>query len=186
MLTVPYLTISGITMPEHTKARRGILHEHNPLHSEERPLSMQVFGAFHRVMQAHRQLMGRKVSEHGAHPGQAICMREVVHHPGINQRDLAERLHLARPTVTVMLQKLEKAGLIERRPDENDQRFTRIYPTELGNAQHLEMHEVLGEVVDASVAPMCEKDQLELKRLLMLMADNMETALQATDGKDRR
>ena len=39
---------------------------------------------------------------------------------GITQRDLAEALHVARPTVTKMLNAMEKAGLVRRRPDAAD------------------------------------------------------------------
>ena len=37
-----------------------------------------------------------------------------------------------------MLQKMEKAGHIERRPDQEDQRISRIYPTEAALATEAE------------------------------------------------
>ncbi len=104
-------------------------HGHGDL--SDRPLPWRVFGALHRAMHGHRQLMARKLAERDVPPGQALCMRAVSHHDGITQRDLAEMLGLSRPTVTVMLQKLERAGLIERRADEADQRYTRIYLTDV-------------------------------------------------------
>ena len=130
-----------------------------------------------RAMHAHRQLMARKMSEHGVAPGQAFCLREVAHHDGITQRDLAEILNVARPTLTVMLQKMEKAGLIERRNDEHDQRYTRIYLAEKGEAMHQAMHSVLGEVVDETVGRLSEHDQAELVRLMGLVHDTMTDSL---------
>ena len=46
---------------------------------------------------------------------------------GISQQDLAERLLLTKGNICVMVQKMEAAGLIERRADPDDQRFQRLY-----------------------------------------------------------
>ena len=137
-----------------------------------------VFGAFMRAMHAHRQLMSRKMSAHGIPPAQMFCLREVAHNPGITQRDLAERLNVSRPTLTVMLHKMEKAGLIDRRADETDQRFTRICLASAGASIHDEMHAVVTEVIAEMIGPLSEPDRTELARLLGLLGDNMTAALE--------
>ena len=142
-----------------------------------RPLPNQVFIALHQVMQSNRQLIARKLGEHGAHPGQTFCLRELAHDEGITQRDLAERLHVKPPTVTVMLQKMEKAGLIERRADEHDQRYTHIYLTESGRKLHADMHDMLDQMVDEVIGRLAEHDQKELVRLLGAMNQNILEAL---------
>ena len=95
-------------------------------------LSARVFRAFMRTLRLHRQLMSRTMAEHGAHPGQAMCLHLLASNDGITQRDLAEALHLARPTVSKMLRGMEKAGLVGRQPDAADQRLTRVYLTPAG------------------------------------------------------
>ena len=67
----------------------------------------------------------------GLPPAQAGAMKVVIRFPGLSQRELADKLHIQRATATVMLQKMEKAGYIDRRPDQDDQRISRIYPTAL-------------------------------------------------------
>jgi DNA-binding MarR family transcriptional regulator len=67
--------------------------------------------------------------EDGLPPAQAGAMRVIIRTPGMSQRELADKLHIQRATATVMLQKMEKAGYIDRRPDQDDQRISRIYPT---------------------------------------------------------
>lgn len=67
----------------------------------------------------------------GLPPAQAGAMKVVIRFPGLSQRELADKLHIQRATATVMLQKMEKSGYIDRRPDQVDQRIYRIYPTEL-------------------------------------------------------
>lgn len=49
---------------------------------------------------------------------------------GLHQCDLAERLGVEAPTVTRMVQRLERGGLIDRRPDPDDARAVRLYPTQ--------------------------------------------------------
>lgn len=145
----------------------------------ERSVPQTAFAAFIRAMHAHRQLIMRKLAEHGAHPGQMFCMKALSAHDGITQRDLAELLHVARPTVTVMLQKMEKAGLVERRVDERDQRYTRIYLTEDGWATHDQIHGILDEMIDSALGPMPEEDQRELARLLGTLGDNLQATSDA-------
>ncbi len=108
--------------------------------SQHDELSWRVFGALHRVMHAQRRVMTQIMADRDIQPAQAFCMRVLGHHDGVTQRDLAELLEVSRPTVTVMLQKMEKAGLVERRVDTDDQRYTRIYLTEDGWKAHEEMH----------------------------------------------
>ena len=85
---------------------------------------------------------------------------------GVSQRDLADMLHVARPTVTRMLQGMEKAGLVERRADETDQRLTRVYLTATGRDMEKEMGVAAAEYVNATIATLPEDDRRELARLL--------------------
>jgi len=142
-------------------------------------LPWRVFSQFYRAMQGHRQLMSHLLAERGIHPAQAICMRELAHNDGVTQRDLAEILSVSRPTVTVMLQKMERAGLVERHVDETDQRFTRIHLTEAGWREHEEMHRLLDRFVAETIGPLTEDDQRGFERLLALLNDNMAAALEA-------
>lgn len=59
---------------------------------------------------------------------QTAVLREVVQHEGINLRDLSRAVSLAHSTVSGIVDRLEKRGLIERRPDPRDGRVSCIYP----------------------------------------------------------
>ena len=76
--------------------------------------------------------------EDGLPPAQAGAMRVIIRSPGLSQRELADQLHIQRATATVMLQKMERAGHIERRADQEDQRIYRIYPTQAAIATDAE------------------------------------------------
>ena len=143
--------------------------------------ALRAFHALKRTMRLNRQLMMRMLAEKGGHPGQAACLVVLGHHDDISQRDLAERLHLTAPTVTIMLQKMEQHGFIERRADENDQRLTRISLTQAGRVHSDALSTAHAAYVDATFGPMSETDRTEFTRLLGELADAMTAALDRLD-----
>lgn len=146
-------------------------------------LTMRTFRAFRQAMLAHRQLLIREMAEHGLHPGQAFCVAAISHTPGITQAELAEELGVSRPTVSVMLRKLEKAGAIQRSADPEDLRRTRIHLTAQGKAHYGVMHTVFTDIAEKTIEPMTEPDRAELIRLLGALTDNMQNALtERSDG----
>jgi DNA-binding MarR family transcriptional regulator len=60
---------------------------------------------------------------------QVAVMRAVVQRPGINLKDLSREVSLAHSTVSGIADRLEKRGMIERRPDVVDGRVSCIYAT---------------------------------------------------------
>lgn len=141
------------------------------------PLTASVFSAFKRAMRLNRQLLLRLLAEKGGHPGQAACLWILTEQESMTQRDMAEALHLAPPTVTAMLQKMERAGYVERWDDETDQRLTRIRLTETGKAFSQELRSVHADYIAMSVGAMSQKDQKELARLLDALGDSVSSAL---------
>ena len=141
------------------------------------PASLRVFHAFVRAMRLHRQLMFRMMSDKDIYPGQAGCLWIIGNHDGIPQRDLARRLHVARPTITVMLHKMAAAGLIARRPDERDQRLTRIYLTDAGRCLQDEMNSTLGDFINASFGEMSADDLGDFERVLSSLCSIIDREL---------
>ena len=141
------------------------------------PASLRVFHAFFRAMRLHRQLMFRMMSDKDIYSGQAGCLWIIGNHDGIPQRDLARRLHVARPTITVMLHKMAAAGLIARRPDEKDQRLTRIYLTDAGRCLQDEMNSTLGDFINASFGEMSADDLGDFERVLSSLCSIIDREL---------
>ena len=50
----------------------------------------------------------------------------------MTMKDIADKIHKTRPTVTVLVDKLEKLGYIKREVSEKDNRYTYIYLTKKG------------------------------------------------------
>ena len=60
---------------------------------------------------------------------QREVMQVVVRNEGISLRDLSREISLAHSTVSGIVDRLEKRGIIERRVDQEDGRISRIFPT---------------------------------------------------------
>jgi DNA-binding MarR family transcriptional regulator len=148
------------------------------------PLAASVFAAFRRSTHVNRQLMVKLMAEKGGHPGAAMVLRVLAAHDGISQRDLAELLHVSRPNVTAILQKMEHAGLIERSNDEADQRLTRVSLTSEGRRRSEEFRSAFAAFVDTTIGAMSEADARMLVRLLDQLSDNAESTLRGlcSDG----
>lgn len=69
---------------------------------------------------------------HGLSMSHLDVLLTLGHGEGVNQQDLAERLLLTKGNICVIVQKMEAAGLIERRSDPEDQRCHRLYLSPAG------------------------------------------------------
>ena len=97
---------------------------------EDEPMNFRLMRRIEYTGRIHHMAFRSVLQEDGLPPAQAGALRIIIHTPGMSQRELADRLHIQRATVTVMLQKMERAGYVDRRPDPMDQRISRIYPTQ--------------------------------------------------------
>lgn len=135
------------------------------------------FRAFKRAMMLHRRLLMSTFSEEPIHPAQAACLQAIAHRDGMSQSDLADSLHVSRPTVTTMLKRMESTGMVERRPDETDSRITRVYLTEEGRRLGQLMHAGFADVLNTSVGWLPEHDKRELARILGTINDHVDDVL---------
>jgi MarR family transcriptional regulator, organic hydroperoxide resistance regulator len=129
-------------------------------------LSARAFRAFLGTARLHFKTMFGSMAGGPAKHGQALCLRMLSLNDGATQRDAARMLHLAPPTVSKMLRAMEKAGLVERRPDEADQRLTRVYLTDAGRERSRVMGVAVGEYVNATFGTLTSDERHELVRLL--------------------
>ncbi|MGA9673409.1 MAG: MarR family transcriptional regulator [Terracidiphilus sp.] len=85
-----------------------------------------------------RQIMRRpleaEVSKGDVTIPQQAVMQAVINSRGINLKDLSREVSLAHSTVSGIVDRLQKRGMLERRPDPVDGRIARVYPTEAVDA----------------------------------------------------
>ena len=84
--------------------------------------------AMRRISKAYSEAL----AEHDITPPQLILLTCLGDNDGQKPRELAEQVCLDSSSLTGLLDRMEKAGLLIRRPDPSDRRSLRIYLTDLG------------------------------------------------------
>src|SRR6266568_6916384 len=125
------------------------------------------------VHKAHRSRADAALNKLGLHTGQEMLLLQLWIEEGIPQSQLAACMEVEPPTATKMLQRMERAGLIERRPDPEDARVSLVYLTERGRALEQPVLEVWKQLEAQTVAGLSATEQALLRRLLMQVAANL-------------
>lgn len=94
-------------------------------------------------------------------------------HEGINQGGLAEQLDVEPITVCRMVDRLQEAGLVERRADAADRRSWRLHLTPRAHDLLEQLRPLADALFDEAFVGFDTNDQETLKRLLKQMRDNL-------------
>ena len=78
-----------------------------------------------KVTKAYRE----EIASYGLTHGQFFVIVAIMEEEGLLPSELAEKTAQDRPTITGLLDRLDKEGWIERKPDENDRRSLKVYLT---------------------------------------------------------
>ena len=109
----------------------------------------------------------------GLYRGQAPVLLTLWEQEGITQTEFAERLQITPATVTKMLQRMEKAGFIQRKPDTQDQRVTRVYLTEAGRAVKNDVEGIWKTMEAETFAGLTVEERETLHHLLLKLRANL-------------
>jgi DNA-binding MarR family transcriptional regulator len=100
---------------------------------------------------------------------------------GARQVELAEGLDVEPITLCRMIDRLEEAGLVERRRDESDRRAWRIHLTPAAAPMLVQLEE-MGKAFNADMlAGIPEADRATVLRVLGRMRDNLDQGEQGLD-----
>lgn len=138
-----------------------------------RPMADSVGHVLAQVAKAHRIRVAAALAGLGLHVGQEMVLMQLWAQDGLTQSDLVQRLRVEPPTVTKMLQRMERAGLVERRPDPQDARVYRVYLTARGADLRTQVEASWAAVEEQMLAGLTLEEQLLLRRLLLQMRANL-------------
>lgn len=125
------------------------------------------------LIKVHRQLAGDLLAELDLYPGQELLLMAVARDEGIAQGDLGEYLNVEPPTVARSLQRLERAGLVERRLDARDGRVLRVYLTPESRALREKIAAIWQELDDRMLNGVSDIERAFLRRLLVQLRENI-------------
>jgi DNA-binding MarR family transcriptional regulator len=125
------------------------------------------------ICHLHRTRIHQLFETLGLYQGQPRLLRELWAQEGPTQTQLASRLKISAATVTKMLQRMERAGFIQRKPDTEDQRVMRVYLTDVGRAVQNDVEDVFKTLEAETFANLTIEERLLLRRLFLQMRDNL-------------
>ncbi len=125
------------------------------------------------VCKAHRARVHALFEQLGLYHGQPPLLFALWEQDGQTHTELAGRLHIRAATVTKMVQRMEKAGFVTRRPDPDDQRVSRVYLTDLGHNIKEEVNKVFQRLEAETFAGLTPEERALLRRFLVQMRDNL-------------
>ncbi|MGD9601802.1 MAG: MarR family winged helix-turn-helix transcriptional regulator [Gammaproteobacteria bacterium] len=129
-----------------------------------------------------RRNFNRRAQELGLSQAQWQALAYLSRQEGVNQVTLAESLDIQPMTLARLIDRLQEAGLVARRPDPGDRRAFRLYLTE--DAQPLlgRMWDIAAETREDAMAGLADDRKQVLIDALRHMKRNLVAAESAADG----
>lgn len=146
---------------------------------EVEPLNRQLLVAFslsNRAMQA-------RTREAGLLPGQPKVLEHLVGHEGCPQGDIARACVMDKSTVTSVLTRMERTGLVERRADPGDRRTILVRLTDEGRAAARTVLAYRAQVNERAWGGMPAGDRARLSELLGVVIRNLSEP-EACEGNE--
>lgn len=93
---------------------------------------------------------------------------------GCSQQTLATETYRDKPSVTRLLDKMEKEGLVVRKADENDRRLNLIFLTEKGKSYEKEAFRIINEIELVATKGLTDSQIKNLKETVKTIMTNIE------------
>ena len=113
-----------------------------------------------------QQRLGRVLDAAGLTVPQFDVLANLGMTEGITQQELADKLLVTKGNIVGVLDRMESADLVERRPDSKDRRANRLYLTRRGKAALHEAFPAHLGVLQEALAGLSSADHQALSRLL--------------------
>ncbi|MGC8971573.1 MAG: MarR family winged helix-turn-helix transcriptional regulator [bacterium] len=137
---------------------------------EEESLHLLLWQVIRQHFIRHHHLLGKI----GLHKGQPPILSMLWEKDGLTQKEIAEKLRLKPSTVTAVLKRMEKAGLLKREPDPKDMRVSRVYLTKKGRDLKKDVEEIMKMLEEECFAGFTLEEKVLLRRFFIQIRDNLK------------
>jgi DNA-binding MarR family transcriptional regulator len=136
-----------------------------------------------RAHRAFRQSGERRLAGLGLRLGQELILLKLAPREALSQTGLAEQLGVEQATLSIMLGRMEKAGLVRRRTDPEDARVARVCATAKGLSLVGPVRRLWREQERSLLRGLTKDEQMTLGDLLARIRANVEMRRTDHDGK---
>ncbi|WP_085809566.1 MarR family winged helix-turn-helix transcriptional regulator [Sphingomonas sp. TZW2008] len=130
-----------------------------------------------------RRRFDERARQHGATRAQWKALLGISRHEGINQGGLADLLEVEPITLCRLIDRMEDAGLVERRRDPRDRRAWQLFLTEKAHPVIEELHATASDLMKQTLRgiPIAKVDEMtamlnQIRENLIDPVDAMEAA----------
>ncbi len=110
----------------------------------------------------------------GLYPGQPRVINALWIKDGLSQKEIGKKLNVKPSTVTVMINRMEKAGLVKRVQDKNDLRVSKVYLEQKGMNLKDEIEEIGRKVSEETFKGFSEDEKEMMITFLNRINENLE------------
>jgi DNA-binding MarR family transcriptional regulator len=129
------------------------------------------------------QAFRRRIAHLEITPDQFTVLRTLLEHDGVTQRELTHLISSDPNTVASLLERMETAGLIERKTHEKDRRANRLKVRPAGKKKYSEAREIAIALQAQILSILPEAKREEFLQHLGLVADACRDAVNFTPPK---
>ncbi len=148
------------------------------------PDEHSIYALLCRVIRANFTRSHELFEKYNLYPGQPPLLLALYAEDGQSQAQLAQVLQVKPSTITMMIRRLHKSGLVTRMPDPHDKRIFRISLTEEGKALAAQLTQVNATNESICTQSMTTEEKIILRRLLLQLLENLSqpTDMPTTDS----
>lgn len=125
------------------------------------------------------QALGDETANLGVTPGQLPVLMCLWEQDGLTQRELYQRVHIEQATMSNTLSRMERDGLVKRKPDPDDRRASRVMLTPKAKKIEAAIDEATKTVTKKALGNLKKKDKKTVMDLMGSMIDNLDPPHQA-------
>ncbi len=140
--------------------------------------------ALTQAARAMRTVMTRSLTASGLYAGQDGVILALAANDGLPAGTLAQKLGVKAPTMTRTIGRMEAQGFVERRPDAEDARLTKVYLTETGRNSVSEIESSAATCDELATRGFSEKEIRSLVRLLKTIESNLQAGNDEEDDEE--
>ncbi len=160
-----------------------------PVHEPDRDAELEdlrLSFLIHDVSRMRRTTFDQYMKPYGVTRSQWWVLSNLSRHDGMVQTELADILDVGKVTVGGLVDRLEMAGWVERRPDASDRRAKRVFLTAKADRFLADIREAGGEMNELAFNGLSRADRRQLFDLLSRIKINLKSMdsakLKATRG----
>ncbi|SHE78405.1 MarR family winged helix-turn-helix transcriptional regulator [Clostridium fallax] len=137
-----------------------------------------IYYAYLQNIKAHYQRIHMALEKLGLYPGQPYVLLALESKDGQSQKELSDRISVKPSTLTIVLGRMEKANLIYRKSDKEDQRISRVYLTDRGIKICKEIKELEKDLEKEYFKDFTQEEKIIFRRLLIQMTNNLKEIIE--------